>query len=650
MKLKKRKKQSNRKISEKRKFKSVNGGSRNATPQDSNPLQQAVHFQQAGRLAEAEKIYRHILTNDPENADANHLLGLLAMQVGKNDEAVTLITKALEKGANQAIFHNNLGVAYKELGKFDEAKACYQKAIQLNNNYAEAHNNLGVVLKNLGHIDDAINYYNHALVLFPNYVEALFNLGVAHQEKEKFSEAMTFYQKALKIKPNYPEALNNLGLVYQNSDELESAEEALRKALQIKHKYLEALINLGDVLVDQERLAEAEETLHKAILWDSKSAKAHAALGAILMQKGELDEAQKCIRQAIDLKPDYAAAHYTLARAKKHTARDQDVEDMETLLAHKDITTEQRAQLNFALAKVYEELAEFDKSFDFLQTANTLVRKERSCDIASIRKNFNELKLIFSHDVFKRYKGCGCQDATPIFILGMPRSGSTLVEQTLSSHAAIHGAGELKIIKEMCTDRVFAKITGQTFPIGIRTVQPDILEKLGLRYIKRLRRYSETADRITDKMPHNFLQAGLIKLILPHAKIIHCRRHPVDNCLSIYKQFFNKFHNYAYDLKELGEYYTLYEDLMRHWHSIMPGHIFDINYEDMVADHEERTKEILEFCQLPWDENCLQFHQSKRPVKTASLAQVRRPIYTDSVQLWKQYEKNLSPLITALQL
>ena len=646
---KKRKKKSKSKINSKRKFQPVNSGSRNATHLDINPLQQALNFQQAGKFAEAEKIYRQILINDPENADANHLLGLLALQVGKNDEAIQLILKALKKGPNQPIFHNNLGVAYKEQGKYDAAKSCYQKAIQLNINYAEAHNNLGVVFKNLSRIEDAINSYSRALQLAPNYPEALFNLGVALQEKENFSEAMKFYHKALKVKADYPEALNNLGLVYQNLNELEAAEEALRKAIQLRHKYIDAMINLGDVLGDQERLSEAEETFKEAISWDSTSGKAHAALGSILLQKGKLEEAKTCFRQAITLESDYATAHYSLARATKHTEKDQDVVAMEALLAKKDIKDEQKAKLNFALAKIYEELGEFDKSFNFLQTGNKIVRKERSCDLAEMKKKFNELKLIFSKDVFKRYKDCGCQDATPIFILGMPRSGTTLVEQTLSSHNDIHGAGELKIIKEICADRVFEKITGQIFPIGILTLQPTILKKLGLRYIKRLRRYSETAYSITDKMPHNFLQAGFIKLILPNAKIIHCRRNPVDNCLSIYKQYFNKFHNYAYDLKELGEYYNLYEDLMIHWHSVTPGHVFDINYEDMVANHEDWTRKILEFCGLPWDENCLEFHKSARPVKTASVAQVRRPIYTDSVQLWKHYEKNLAPLINALQ-
>lgn len=260
---------------------------------------------------------------------------------------------------------------------------------------------------------------------------------------------------------------------------------------------------------------------------------------------------------------------------------------------------------------------------------------------------FSCIKEMFSAELFKKHSNSGTDNNAPIFILGMPRSGTTLTEQILSSHQMVYGAGELpdirKLLSQMCGAGEYKK-----FPKLVGSLGNDDLSRIGSEYIKGLRKRNSSAEHITDKMPHNFLHVGMIRLMLPNAKIIHCKRDPIDNCLSIFKQNFGGVHKYAYDLAELGGYHLLYQDLMEHWNKVLPGFVFELQYEDMVADQEGMTRKLLEFCGLPWDDNCLQFHKSERTVKTASYTQVRKKIYSDSVQLWKRYEQELQPLISAL--
>jgi len=282
------------------------------------------------------------------------------------------------------------------------------------------------------------------------------------------------------------------------------------------------------------------------------------------------------------------------------------------------------------------------------RAGNELKRNTYTYNIFETRDFFNGLKNVFDDKLFSKHVDTGYGENTPIFIVGMPRSGSSLLEQILASHSLVYGAGELKYLSQIVIHSS-AKIAGIKFPYCAAKLSPDNFEILGAEYSKRLRQYSGAVKYITDKELHNFLYIGMIRLTLPNAKIIHCKRNPVDTCLSIFKTYFAGVHKYAYDLSELGEYYKLYQDLMEHWYKILPGYIFDIQYEDLVGDQEGETRKLLDYCELPWDEACLSFHRTIRPVRTASAEQVRRPIYNSSVGLWRRYEKHLSPLLSALE-
>jgi len=412
--------------------------------------------------------------------------------------------------------------------------------------------------------------------------------------------------------------------------------------------YAEAHNNLGNAFNEQGRLDEAIASYRQALTVKPDFAEVHSNLGFIFRQLGKMDDAIAGFRKAIALQPDYARAFKGLSMLVKYTEVDDGVHAMEYLFNQKgDISDADRINLGFALGKVFEDLGDYDKSFDFILEANLLKRKSYTYSIQKDQNLFDRIKKTFSPDFFSLHHGSGNHDRTPIFILGMPRSGTTLVEQILASHPQVMGAGELDILGKL-TNAICKGAATPHLPECLLDLGRDAFESMGSDYIKKIRKYSNAAEYITDKMPHNFLHVGLIKTILPNAKVIHCMRDPMDNCFSILKTEFTGTHEYAYNMIELGKYYNLYSDLMKHWEEVLPGFMHTLRYEEIVTDQQNQTRSLLDFCGLPWNEACLAFHKTERKVSTASLAQVRQPIYKDSVELWNRYEKQLEPLRKAI--
>jgi tetratricopeptide (TPR) repeat protein len=647
-----------------------------------NRFHEAVAHFQAGRWAEAESLCAKILSAEAQNVTALHLLGILHCQQGdagkgaaRLGEAVVLQPDnaalqydlgkawlahgrpqdaaaafqralALQPGFTEA--HNNLGNAHKDRGRLEDAVVAYGQAIKLNENFPEAHNNLGNVLKELGKPDDAIASYNKALAIAPQYAEAHYNLGNAFRDQGRADDAVTHYQKAISLAPDYVEAHNNLGLALQDQGKLDTAVASHNKALALAPDNAEALSNRGLALQGLGMLDEAVASYHKALAIAPDSAKCHNNLGNAQQDMGQLDAAVASYHKALAIAPDYAEAHRHLSNAYKFSEYNDDIRAMEDAYALPDLGDQQRMHLAFGLGKSFEDLRQFDKAFDFYLTANALKRGTYVFSIDTEEKNFERLKKLLTRDRFNKHQAAGSSDGTPIFILGMPRSGTTLVEQILASHGKVHGAGEVKYLDRVMAS-CFTRINHSGFAESLDQASDSDLSDAGDDYLELIKERVETVEFITDKMPYNFMLIGMIRLMLPNAKIIHCRRNPQDTCLSIFKNYFSSAgHYYAYDLGELGRYYNLYRDLMGHWHDVLPGFIYDICYEDLVADQEAQSRALLDHCGLEWDDACLDFHQSSRPVQTASAVQVRKPIYKDSVQSWKRYEDELAPLLEVL--
>ena len=425
------------------------------------------------------------------------------------------------------------------------------------------------------------------------------------------------------------------------------AVQLIGKALSIRPDYVEAHNNLGNTLKKQGRLDDAVVSYKKALSIKPDYAEAHYNLGNTFKEQGRLDDAVVSYKKALSVKPDYAEAHRALASTHKYTAHNQQIMLMENIFRKKETSDDKKMHLAFGLGKAYEDLKKFDIAFNYLLEGNKLKRETCNYSPKGEQKIFETIQKTFDVSFARKNKDKGLVnlDDTPIFILGMPRSGTSLVEQILASHPMVYGAGELDILRNIILSLPETQSLNEAFEYIARDKDvTNLLAKLGSEYLNKLRGHSATAKFITDKMPHNFRFIGLINLSLPNAKIIHCVRDPMDNCFSIFKKYFVHEHRYAYNLQELGQYYLLYQNLMRHWHNIFPEIIYDIIYEELVADQEGQTRKLLQHCKLPWNDACLSFYKTSGRVATASSAQVRKPIYEDSVQLWKRYEKQLKSL------
>jgi len=508
-----------------------------------------------------------------------------------------------------------LAVQHQAAGDLGKAEDVYQQILQTEPNQPIALSQLGVIAHRMGKNDIAVEFLTRALVIEPGRVDAQFNLGVVQKELGRLDEAIASYRKALASDPNFAAAHINLGITLQEMGRLDEAIASYRQALAIKPD-----------------LAEA-----------------HNNLGITLQELGRLEEAATHYRRALAAKPDYAEAHRHLAQIRICAEYDHDVKAMEDSYAMPGLEDEQRMHLAFGLGKSFEDLGQYEKAFEFFSTGNAIRCRTYGFSTEISEKQIGYLQKLFTSSLFREYHGVGSPDQTPIFILGMPRSGTTLVEQILASHPNVHGAGEVDYLSQIVAS-YFSNIDDSGIATSIEQTKVDGFSRAGEEYIGKIRECASTANFVTDKMTTNFMFVGIIKLILPNAKIIHCRRDPLDTCLSIFFEtlFHGKGHHYAYDPRLLGKYYNSYRDLMTHWHKVLPDFIYDIQYEDVVAEQEKQSRNLLSHCGLEWDDSCLEYFRTERPVRTTSSAQVRRPIYNESVQSWRRYENQLTPLLEVI--
>jgi len=652
-------------------------------------LQKAVQYHQSGQIQQAQDIYNEILKVNPRNPDALHLLGIIAYQQKKYDNGADLINKAIQINPGQSIYHSNLGNVLLDQGKPDEAAACYQKALQINPDYAEAYNNLANALNILGRPDEAINcckkalqlrsdyaqahnnlanslemqdkldeaagHYRKAIQLKDNYTEAYNNLGALLYKQDKLDQAIAYYQKAIQLDPNNPKIYNNFGaaLYKQGRSEhakLDHAIACYQKALQLDPDNAEVYNNMGVALNEQGRSDQAIACYQRALELNPLNNDAYNSMGISLKQCGDSDQALICFQKALQIKPDFAEAYKNMADCKKFARGDEAFETLESLKKQPHYSDMEKMFMHFTLAKMYADIADYDQAFHNYQAGNELRKhcKGQDDNIDNCKKHFYQCMEIFDKDFFADRSHFGIDSNLPIFIVGMPRSGTTLIEQILSSHHQVFGAGELKDIS-LLFDSFVKQNHRKPLAQMVELLDENTSAALAQQYLDRIRSLSESAVHITDKMPNNFERLWFITLLFPHAKIIHARRDPLDTCLSCYFHDFTDKHYYKNDLQTLGQYYRLYEQLMNHWHKVLPIPILDVHYEELIENQEHVSREIIQFCGLDWDVNCLEFHRNERAVRTASAVQVKQKIYKTSAGKWKNYEKHLGPLVKALE-
>ena len=476
--------------------------------------------------------------------------------------------------------------------------------------------------------------------------EANCALGKLYYTAGRKDLAIPLLKKAVRIRPDDFEAALNLGIIEREQGKVADAHTHLTKAAAIEPDNAIAHATLGALHVDRDDIDAATIEFQRALELEPDNVEVNTQMGSLYAIHGEPDQAIIYFRTAIAHRPLYGGAHYRLAFLQKITDHTDDVRRMEKAFHSPDISDQDRILVGIALGKVFDDLTQYNRAFECMHEANQLQRRSIVYSTNEQRKIFEWHMQSLNQDFIEHCKTCRIVDDTPVFILGMPRSGTSLVEQILACHPSVYGAGEVEY------SRLFAEktrqLTGKPFPQNIDTIAPQKLRDLGLSYIDHLKTNAGSARRVTDKLPHNFLRVGLFAALMPNAKLIHCYRNPLDNCLSIYQHKFSILHGYACDLNELGEYYKLYQEIMNFWENQFPGHIYHIGYESLVENTESQVRDLLEFCGLTFHVDCLAFHKSTRAVSTPSAPQVRQPIYKDSVGRAKNYEQYLQPLIDAL--
>ena len=592
-----------------------------------NNLGIALHAQ--GRRNEAKAAYRQAIALKPDCLEAYNNLGNTLRDEGAFEEAATAYRQALAFRPDWAEAWYNLAGALENGGHPEDAIAAYRQALTLKPTFAEAYNNLGTLLKTRKQLDEATRCFQRALAINPHYAEAHNNLGNALRDWGQRTEAVAHYRQAVALRPDYAEVHNNLGALLQDLGLTDQALDAYQQALRFRPDYADVYYNLGVALQDRGLLEAAVAHYQRAIAIQPNFAEAYNNLGNTLKDQGAFALAAEQYQQAIALRPQFAEAHFNRAELKTFRVDDPDIAVLEALIADRtSLTDHQVPFLHFALAKAWEEAGEPVRAFQHLLTGNALKRQQVIYDEVADQALFQRVIAAFGPERFQQSGVVGEPSATPIFVLGMPRSGSSLIEQCLASHPAIHGGGELPTL---------ATVAGADYPEIIQTLDGPALRRLGAAYLARLPMLPIGKTRIIDKMPYNFLYVGLIRLILPNARIIHTVRDPVETCVSCFSKLFPTGQLYSYDLGELGRYYRGYHALMAHWRASLPDDaMLDVSYEAVVEDFETQMRRVIAYCGLPWDDQCLEFHRTQRPVRTASAVQVRQPLFRTSLRRWRR--------------
>jgi tetratricopeptide (TPR) repeat protein len=607
-----------------------------------------VRLQQA-RFADAELLFRRAVKVDPRSAEAQLHLAVALTGLQRHDEAIRRCEKALALKPNFAEAHNNLGYALQTAGRAEQASAHYRKALAINPDYAEAHNNLGTALAALGHHEEATAQYQAAIALRPAYAEAHRSLANALGVLERYEEAAAHYEKVLSILPNDTAARTALGNALHRLDRTDEAITQYEKVLAASPTHAEAHASLGNTVHQLGRSEEAIGHFRRALAIDGSDPGIHSSLGGVLVALGRSAEASEAFERAIALAPRKAGFFWNLASVWRFSADDHYFAAMQELAGSINaLETEEQIDLHFALGKAFADVGDDARSFEHLLRGNALKRRQITYDEEKALQRLERIRGAFNAEMLRDKAGFGCLSTAPIFIVGMPRSGTTLIEQILSSHPQVFGAGELREMANLAAR--IGSAEAAAFPEAAQELSGNDLRRIGEQYVQAVTRLAPDAERIADKMPGNFSLAGLIHLALPNARIIHACRDPRDTTFSCFSLLFSGTLEFTYDLAELGRYYGAYLKLMAHWREALPhGIMLEVQYEDVVRDLQGQARRIIAHCGLEWNDACLSFHKTERSVRTASATQVRRPIYQTSIGRWRRHEAQLQPLLRELR-
>ena len=643
----------------------------------------AVSLLESGNYELAEKQLAEILQNYPNDPNALRLSGISSIEQGKPEIALIPLKKAIKIAPDFAQAHEDLGTvwfllsdlkksevclkvalkldpskfsAWKSLGdllsdqgKDKEANKAYEKALSTNSNYKDLTKAMTLVRK--GQTGEAEKIYKQILKDDPNNVDALRLLGLLAAKGGSLDQGIMILKKCTEIAPDYALAWENLANIYRQKEGFENLDKSIycfKKATKLRPNWAEGWAGLGTVLTRSSLHNEGINAYQKSITIKEEQPRVHLSLGHVYKTTGKQEQSIASYHKAIKHYEMFGEAYWSLANLKTYNFSNEEINSMELQITKEDLPEREKVHFLFALGKAYEDLKDYKRSINFYNEGNDLNRGRSSYDPKAVEAISKRIIKFFNKRFIRDKSNSGDLSPDPIFIVGLPRSGSTLIEQILSSHSKVEGTMELPNMLNMAR-RLGSGTKDQTsYPEILSQLSTSEIESLGKQYISETKIIRSEFPFFIDKMPNNFSHIGLIHLILPNAKIIDARRDPLDTCFSCYKQLFARGQMFTYDFNELARYYVNYIKLMDHWDEVLPGKVYRVFYENIVENQEEETKNLLEFCNLSFEENCLKFYETKRAVKTASSEQVRQPIYKKSINHWKNFEPFLEELKKSL--
>jgi tetratricopeptide (TPR) repeat protein len=642
-------------------------------------FEQAMGQLHSGAAEAAVETCRHALAAEPDQVDLLTLLGVCLLDCRRPREALEPLQRAVNRAPRFARARENLGQALLQTGRLDEAVKELQQAAKLDPSSDTARLKLAHALAALGSGEEADAVFEEAFRLAPergqlatagehlregrarecericrellarqpDEVNALRLLARVAGEAERWGKAELLLLRVLALAPGFHEARLDLARVYKQQDRIDDAVACAAEAAELGPRNSNAHYVHASMLAIAGRSTEALEAYRRALDINTWHTAAWVGMGHLLKTLGQQEEGVAAYRKAIVQRPNFGEVYWSLANLKTFRFTPEEVADMERRLDEEDLDEDARVHFLFTLGKAMEDQKEYARAFECYAEACVTQRMRITYDPVDTEVVNERIRSVFSAAFIAEHAGEGCPDPSPIFIVGLPRSGSTLIEQILASHSQVEGTAELPDVGRVIGS-LPARCEGQKYPEGVRLLDAADWHELGEFYLERTQRHRSGLPFFTDKMPNNFPSVGLIHLMLPNAKIIDARRHPLDSCFGSFKQHFAHGQTFSYDLVELGEYFLEYRRMMRHWQEVLPGRVLEVRYEDMVRDQEGQTRRLLAYCGLDWEDRCLRFYETERAVRTASSEQVRQPIYSSSVNHWRHFREELAPLIEVL--
>ena len=636
----------------------------------------AVEFLRAGDAPMTERITRAALEDYPGETNFLALLGAALLRQGKPQDALKHLREAVALEPEYAKGHEQLGEALLALNRPEEAADSLRRALEIDPGFEAAQLKLGQLLLRLGREDEATAVleafirqkphreklaraaelhrtgkhaeaeviYREILRVDPQNVTAIRLLAMVAMKLEQYRDAVVLLKKALELAPDYTAARLDLGTAQMELGRFEEAVQTIRAVIRVEPRNFAALMGLASALARAHNTEEAVGVYERGIECRPELAAGYLGLGNVLRTLGDYERSVEAYRTGIAKKPEAAEMYWSLSNLKTFRFRDDEVAVMQELIAKGGLEAIDEVHLSFALGKAMEDAGDYAAAFEHYDHGNQLRRMQEHYDPVHTEDINRRIRAVFTREFIAQKQELGYRGVKPIFIVGLPRSGSTLLEQILSSHPKVEATFELSEGGRMV--RYIERKAGgrERYPEAFAAVPDDLVAELGRWYDDETRRYRSGAPYFIDKMPNNFANIGLLALALPEAIFIDARRDPVDTCLSCYKQLFARGQPFTYDLEELGLYYLDYRRMMAHWDEVLPGRVLCVRYEDVVDDLETQVRRILAHCGLPWDEACLDFFNTKRPVRTASSEQVRQPLYRDSIGVASRYGDALDAL------